>query len=189
MPDFRQFRCSGSAKQTERAAFAVQRSAQRLSNKHSERLRLPAAEGEHFAPECKQIIEPHRVWRLIKEAKDELAATTEGRLRHDALPSSLRYRFYSEYFGLLKNSLIDPRDAPAQPFADFMLKAKSAEIFFHPGMNIEQKKLVIQAVHWMFKRYESVLQRERRMDFDDQKLRAVKCLQAAGLPPRCDTGA
>jgi DNA helicase-2/ATP-dependent DNA helicase PcrA len=134
---------------------------------------------EHFESEYKQIIEPRRIWRLIKEVKDELLTTNEGRIRHDALPASLRFRFYAEFFGLLKNSLIDPREAPAQPFADFMLTAKSAEVFFHAGSPAEQKKHVIQAVHWMFKQYERVLQRERRIDFDHQKLRAVRCLHGA----------
>jgi DNA helicase-2/ATP-dependent DNA helicase PcrA len=134
---------------------------------------------EHFAAEYKQIIEPSRIWRLVREAKDELVSTTEGRIRHDALPSSLRLRFYSEFFGYLKNSMFDPRDTPPQKFADFMLTAKSAEVFFQAGSTADQKKHVIQAVYWLFKKYESVLQRERRMDFDDQKLRALRCLQAA----------
>lgn len=132
---------------------------------------------EHFPQEHKNIIESNRVWRLIREVKKELSSKDEA--RHNALPSSLRLRFYSEFFGFLKNSMIDPRDVAPQRFADFMLTAKSAEVFFQAGSTPEQKKFVIQAVLWMFKRYEQVLQRERRMDFDDQKLRAVKCLQAA----------
>jgi DNA helicase-2/ATP-dependent DNA helicase PcrA len=66
-----------------------------------------------------------------------------------------------------------------QKFADFMLTSKSAEVFFQPGSTSEEKKFVIQAVHWMFKEYERLLEREQRMDFDDQKLRAVKCLEAS----------
>lgn len=60
-----------------------------------------------------------------------------------------------------------------------MFTAKSAEVFFQAGSTAEDKKHVVQAVLWMFQRYEQLLQRERRMDFDDQKLRAVRCLQAA----------
>jgi DNA helicase-2/ATP-dependent DNA helicase PcrA len=134
---------------------------------------------EHFENEHKPIIEPSRVWRLVKEVKDKLSSTSEGKLRHDALPSSLRFRFYSEFFGYLKNSLFDPRDAAPQKFADFMLASKGAEIFFESGSTADDKKYVIQAVFWMFKNYEALLQRERRMDFDDQKLRAVRCLQAS----------
>lgn len=134
---------------------------------------------DHFAAEHKQIIEQHRVWRLVKELKETLASADEGRKRHDALPASLRLRFYSEFFGLLKNALFDPRSAAPQKFADFMLTSKSAEVFFQPGSTSEEKKFVIQAVHWMFKEYERLLQREQRMDFDDQKLRAVKCLEAS----------
>ncbi|TPQ31547.1 hypothetical protein C2U70_23910 [Bradyrhizobium guangdongense] len=134
---------------------------------------------EHFQAEHKQIIEAPRVWRLIKELKETLASTDEGRKRHDALPASLRYRFYSEFFGLLKNALFDPRAAVPQKLADFMLTSKSAQVFFQAGSTSEEKKFVIQAVHWMFKEYERLLQREHRMDFDDQKLRALRCLEAS----------
>ncbi|WP_315772311.1 MULTISPECIES: ATP-dependent helicase [unclassified Bradyrhizobium] len=134
---------------------------------------------DHFHAEHKQIIEAPRVWRLIKELKDTLASTEEGRKRHDALPASLRFRFYSEFFGLLKNALFDPRATDPQKLADFMLTSKAGEVFFQPGSTSDEKKLVIQAVYWMFKEYERLLQRERRMDFDDQKLRAVKCLDSS----------
>jgi DNA helicase-2/ATP-dependent DNA helicase PcrA len=134
---------------------------------------------EHFAPEHKQVLEQPRIWRLVKELKDTLAKTPQGQQRHDSLPGSLRYRFFSEFFGLLKNCLFDPRATIPQKFADFMLSSKSAEVFFQPGYTSEQKKFVIQAVLWMFKQYEGLLQRERRIDFDDQKLRALKCLEAS----------
>ncbi|MBA7469763.1 ATP-dependent DNA helicase PcrA [subsurface metagenome] len=134
---------------------------------------------DHFRAEHKQIIESSRVWRLIKELKEGLASTDEGRKRHDALPASLRFRFYSEFFGLLKNALFDPRATIPQKFADFMLTSKSAEVFFQPDSSSGDKKFVIQAVHWMFKEYERLLQREQRMDFDDQKLRALKCLEGS----------
>ncbi|QOZ25913.1 ATP-dependent helicase [Bradyrhizobium sp. CCBAU 51753] len=134
---------------------------------------------DHFSAEHKQIIEARRDWRLIKEIKEILASTDEGRKRHDALPASLRFRFYSEFFGLLKNALFDPRAASPQKFADFMLSSKAAEVFFQLGSTSDAKKLVIQAVFWLFKEYELRLQRERRMDFDDQKLRAVRCLETS----------
>jgi DNA helicase-2/ATP-dependent DNA helicase PcrA len=134
---------------------------------------------ECFPREHKPIIEGGRVWRLIKEVKDQLGSTTEGRLRHDALPSTLKYRFYAEFFGFLKNSLFDPRAVESQAFADFMVTNKGAEIFFKPGSSNEHKQYVIQAVIWMFKKYEGILQREARIDFDDQKLRALRCLEAA----------
>jgi DNA helicase II / ATP-dependent DNA helicase PcrA len=132
-----------------------------------------------FPGEFKQIIEPNRVWRLIKEARNELTQAKGGRERNDAIPDTLRYRFFADFFSFLKNSLFDPRNTPAQQFADFMLKARNAEVFFHPGSSNEQKKLVIQAVHWIYKQYEQLLQRERRIDFDDQKLRALRCLEDA----------
>jgi DNA helicase II / ATP-dependent DNA helicase PcrA len=133
---------------------------------------------ENFPQEYRQIIEPGRVWRLVNEVKKELAAKPGGRERVDALPENLKLRFYGEFFSLLKNSMLDPRDVAPQAFADFMLTGRSAEAFFAPGTTTEQKKLIIQAVHWMFVQYDKVLQRERRIDFDDQKLRSVKCLMA-----------
>lgn len=133
---------------------------------------------ENFPTEYKSIIEHSRVWRLIREIQDELRKRPGGRERADALPESLKLRFYADFFSLLKNSLFDPRDCEAQAVANFMLEHRSAEAFFSPDSAPEQKKLVIQAVFWMFKQYELVLQRENRIDFDDQKLRAVKCLEA-----------
>lgn len=133
---------------------------------------------ENFPSEYKGIIEPNRVWRLIREIQDELKNMPHGRERSDALPDTLKWRFYANFFSLLKNSMFDPRDCDPQTVADFMLKHPSAEAFFSPDSPADQKKLVIQAVFWMFKQYEKVLQRERKIDFDDQKLRAVRCLQA-----------
>jgi hypothetical protein len=82
-----------------------------------------------------------RVWRLIKEARDTLASKPGGRERNDAIPETLRYRFFAAFFSFLKNSLFDPRDVPAQPFANFMLQEKTAEVFFLPGSSNEQKSL------------------------------------------------
>jgi DNA helicase-2/ATP-dependent DNA helicase PcrA len=132
-----------------------------------------------FPAEYRQVIEGNRVWRLIKEARDELARKPGGRERNDAIPETLRYRFFAEFFSFLKNSLFDPRDLATQAFADFMLKDRTAEVFFHPGSSNEHKKLVISAVYWLYRHYELLLQREHRLDFDDQKLRALRCLEAA----------
>jgi DNA helicase-2/ATP-dependent DNA helicase PcrA len=133
---------------------------------------------EHFPEEAKSVIESNRVWRLVKEAKEALASTPNGRLRHEALPATLKLRFYSEFFGFLKNSLFDPRAISPQEFADFMITEKAAEVFFQLGMSNDHKKLVIQAVLWMHKTYDTYLKRENRIDFDDQKLRALNCLKA-----------
>jgi superfamily I DNA/RNA helicase len=60
-----------------------------------------------------------------------------------------------------------------------MVTEKTAEVFFQQGSSNDHKKLVIQAVLWMHKTYESKLHREGRVDFDDQKLRPLCCLQSA----------
>src|SRR5262249_41202496 len=132
---------------------------------------------DHFPAEYKQIIESSRVWRLIKEAKEALASTS--RMLHDALPSSLRLTFYGEFFGYLKNSMFDPRDLNPQQLADFMFTVPNEEVFFQARSSAEEKRHVVQGVVWLFQRYEQLLQREGRIDFDDQKLRAVQCLRAA----------
>jgi DNA helicase-2/ATP-dependent DNA helicase PcrA len=134
---------------------------------------------EYFSAEFKPIIETNRVWRLIKEVREHLAQAEGGRERNDAIPDTLRYRFFAEFFSFLKNMLFDPRNTPPQKFANFMLKDRTAEVFFQPGSSNDRKKLVIQAVHWIYKQYELALQREGRIDFDDQKLRALICLEHA----------
>jgi DNA helicase-2/ATP-dependent DNA helicase PcrA len=133
---------------------------------------------EYFPEEAKPIIESNRIWRLVKEIREELASTPQGRIRNDALPSGLKNRFYSEFFGFLKNSLFDPRNTSPQAFADFMVTEKTAEVFFQPNSSNDHKKVVIQAVLWLHKAYDGRLQREGRIDFDDQKLRSQCCLQA-----------
>jgi superfamily I DNA/RNA helicase len=73
---------------------------------------------DYFPQEFKPVIEANRIWRLVKGVKEELAGTSQGRIRHDALPGGLKNRFYSEFFGFLKNSRFDPRNTSPQAFAD-----------------------------------------------------------------------
>jgi DNA helicase-2/ATP-dependent DNA helicase PcrA len=134
---------------------------------------------ENFPPEYKPIIEPNRVWRLIKEVRERLVEARGGRERNDAIPDTLRYRFFAEYFSFLKNALFDPRSISAQPLAEFMLKDRTSEVFFQANSTNEQKRLVIQAVIWIYQQYDLALQRNSRIDFDDQKLRALKSLEQA----------
>jgi len=134
---------------------------------------------DQFPSEFKPLVESSRVWRLIKEAREDLQRADGGRERNEAIPDTLKFRFFADYFSYLKNNLFDPRLLPAQTFADFMLQDRASEVFFTAGSSNEAKKLVIQAVHWVYKRYEVILQRESRIDFDDQKLRALQCLTAA----------
>jgi ATP-dependent exoDNAse (exonuclease V) beta subunit len=134
---------------------------------------------DYFPHEFKSVIEQRRIWRLLKETKDALANAPQGHSRHDALPSALKNKFYGEFFGFLKNSLFDPRNIATQAFADFMLTEKTAEVFFQPSSSNDEKKLVIQAVLWMYKTYDTYLRREERIDFDDQKLRPLSCLEAS----------
>ena len=86
---------------------------------------------------------------MSKEAR-ELARMDGGREHNDSIVA---------FFAYLKNRLFDPRNTLAQAFANFMLKDKTAEVFFHPGSSNEKKRLIIQAVLWLFKHYEPLLQR------------------------------
>ena len=76
-------------------------------------------------------------------------------------------------------AFLDPRQFAAQELVDFILKARQAEPFFQPTFDQPRIKFIIQAILWLFRSFEAVYQREGRIDFDDQKLRALMCLRAA----------
>jgi len=62
------------------------------------------------------------------------------------------------------------------------MKAPQAIPFFPDPRNKELVVKVIQAVAWLFGAYEKAMQREKLLDFDDQKLRAyVSLLENPGL--------
>ncbi len=127
--------------------------------------------GEYFPDERKDIIERRRALRLFRELKDELAK--KGIEQHQALPTAIENRFYLDFFGLLKNAKFDPRAVNTQALVDHILQMKQAVVYFEPGQDNQTRKLILQAIVWLFKNMEVLYQREKLMDFDDQKLRPL----------------
>ena len=128
-----------------------------------------------FPQEHKPIILDPRRYLLLREVKKALKERSADRFR--ALPVGVKDSVYLEFFSLLKNELFDPRDLQPQRFADFALASQQAKPFFEIGGDPASIRRVIEAVGWMFKAYERAIERERLIDFDDQKLRAYLALR------------
>lgn len=112
--------------------------------------------------------------RIVREVKQALRQVDSARAA--ALPSYVDDYFYVEFFSLLKNEIIDPRRPDAQRFADFVVSARQADVFFPEPTNQAMVRGTIQTLLWMYQAYDRVLVRDRLMDFDDQKLRAYAWL-------------
>jgi ATP-dependent DNA helicase UvrD/PcrA len=130
---------------------------------------------DYFPQDYKPIIPESRQRQSLQEVKEALKEKSIDRF--GALPVRIKDRFYLEFFSLLKNELFDPRALEPQRFADFLLVSQQAKPFFEAGTSSESVRRVIEAVGWMFKAYERVLEREQMIDFDDQKLRAYLALR------------
>lgn len=131
---------------------------------------------EYFAAEYQPIAPEWRPRRLIRECRTKLKEVSPERAA--LLPGNLEDRFYLAVFSVFKNQIFDPRAAHAQVIADFMLARPTEMPFFEPGVAAEDIKKVIQAVIWLYQRYDQRLTAEKIIDFDDQKLRAYRCLVA-----------
>lgn len=128
---------------------------------------------ECFRQEYRPIIESKRQYALAKELRDQLNRRSAEHF--GALPEYLANRFYVEFFSFLKNSLFDPRALDAQAATDFLMDCPQAEVFFTSSSK-QAVTRAIQAVIWLFQGYERLLQQNRVIDFDDQKLRAYVLL-------------
>lgn len=132
---------------------------------------------DHSSQEYKPVISDAKRRGILREVKTALERKNIE--RHALLPTNVKDRVYAEFFSNLKNSLFDPREVNAQQFADYVAgNQKLSEIFLSHLLDSTQRKLAIQALLWLFQAYELAMQRERVLDFDDQKLRAYRCLQA-----------
>jgi DNA helicase-2/ATP-dependent DNA helicase PcrA len=114
------------------------------------------------------------------------------RQKAELLPNNVRDRVYFEFFSLLKNELIDPRNVDSQTFADFLCGSPHAEPFLlnllplgmvaqKAQLTPEQKtnlRSLIQILLWMYRSYDGKLRALNVIDFDDQKLRAHISLQS-----------
>jgi len=128
---------------------------------------------ECFRQEYKRVIESKRQYALARELRDQLNRRSAEHF--GALPEYLANRFYVEFFSFLKNSLLDPRSLDPQAATDFLIECPQAEVFFvSPSRQAVMR--AIQAIIWLFQGYERLLQRDRVIDFDDQKLRAYVLL-------------
>ncbi|NLY02439.1 MAG: UvrD-helicase domain-containing protein, partial [Rhodopirellula sp.] len=127
-----------------------------------------------FHQEYKPVIASRRQYSLLKTLRNQLRQHSSEHF--GALPEYLAGRFYLEFFSLLKNNLFDPCAVDAQAMTDFLLEAPQAEVFYtNPSERAVTK--TIQAIIWLYQGYERLLQRERTIDFDDQKLRPYVLLQ------------
>jgi DNA helicase-2/ATP-dependent DNA helicase PcrA len=129
----------------------------------------------NFPQEYQPVVPDSRRRQLLQEVKEALKERSIDRF--GALPAGIKDRYYLEFFSLLKNELFDPRALEPQRFADFILSSQQAKRFFEIATNSASVRSTIEAVGWMFKASERALQRERLIDFDDQKLRAYIALR------------
>lgn len=127
-----------------------------------------------FVPvEYRPVAPNYRERRFFREVKQGLKEKSPD--RYSALPVNLADSFYLEFFSLLKNELFDPRQPDPQRLADCIM-AKGKDTFF-PASDREVVTRVLQALIWLYMAYERVLQREKLLDFDDQKLRSYLSLK------------
>jgi DNA helicase-2/ATP-dependent DNA helicase PcrA len=130
----------------------------------------------NYSPQdYRPIVPESRRRQLFHEVKEALKEKSMDRFRE--LPIGIKDRVYLEFFSLLKNELFDPRALEPQLFADFILASPQAKNFFEAAARPASVRSVIEAIGWMFKAYDRVLERERLIDFDDQKLRAYLALR------------
>jgi DNA helicase-2/ATP-dependent DNA helicase PcrA len=129
---------------------------------------------EYFPSEFSPVVSADRQRRLAREVLDALKEKSPEKAA--LLPDNVRHRFYTEFFSLLKNEMFDPRAPDAQRLGGFIVGAKQAEVLFARGLSRANE--IVQAVVWLFMAYERSLQRDRLIDFDDQKLRAYASLAA-----------
>jgi DNA helicase-2/ATP-dependent DNA helicase PcrA len=126
---------------------------------------------------------------MIYGMKRELGATMRDKA--ELLPNNVRDRVYFEFFSLLKNQLVDPRNIDKQAFADFVCRNPHAEPFLLNALpfgaanqqnqlsstQLSDLRAVISILLWMYQSYESKMRALNVIDFDDQKLRAYLNLQ------------
>jgi len=145
---------------------------------------------EYFPNEFKPVVSKSQTRGMIYFMKRDLAEA--GRDKAELLPNNVRDRVYFEFFSLLKNELIDPRNIDSQKFADFVCSSPHTEPFLLNALplgmaahktqltseQITSLRTVIQILLWMYKSYDGRLRALNVIDFDDQKLRAHISLQS-----------
>lgn len=130
---------------------------------------------QYASEEYKQVADSRHQNRLFRQTREALKKRSPE--REATLPANVRNRVYIEVFGLLKNQTFDPRAPQHQKIADFLLSRPGLEYLFPEPNNPALVKATIQAILWMFEKYDELLRRDGRMDFDDQKLRAYVAMR------------
>ncbi len=120
--------------------------------------------------EFKPVVPNYRQIKFIREILDALK--TKDQEMFKLLPSNIKFKYYLEFFGLLKNELFDPRNINPEEFFAFFKNADQAKPFLTLPFNSETLFKITQCILWLYQAYEIVLRREKFIDFDDQKLRA-----------------
>ena len=124
--------------------------------------------GDSFPTERKRVVDRSQQLWFAKEVKNALNAASPD--RHVLLPGNLTLAFYLDFFGVLKNSLFDPRSLDGQTVGEFIMKSRQAEPFFvDTPADRDTVRKIVQAVVFMFQNYDRKLVDSARMDFDDQK--------------------
>ena len=81
----------------------------------------------YFPPDFKSVVSKSQTRGMIYSMKRDLASMRQE--RPDLLPNEVRDRVYFEFFSLLKNELLDPRNVDKPAFADFVCTSLHAEPF------------------------------------------------------------
>jgi DNA helicase-2/ATP-dependent DNA helicase PcrA len=128
----------------------------------------------YFPSEYKSVAMAKRQHALIRELHTELEKRSEEHFR--SLPTNVQRRFYLDIISLLKNELFDPRSLDAQKLAVHLMGSVQAQPFFAEARDLAAAKLIAEALIWLYRGYERLLQRDKVIDFDDQKLRPYALL-------------
>ncbi len=132
---------------------------------------------EYFPEETRPLIDLRKAGAILRN----LRATLKGvHPQADALlPFRVKTRFYLEMFSLLKNQVLDPRTSPQSEVARVVATSRVLPVFLANCRNVQDQKLVVKALAWLYVSQEKMYQAARLMDFDDQKLRTLAKLREA----------
>jgi ATP-dependent DNA helicase UvrD/PcrA len=131
---------------------------------------------EYVHTEHGRIVNDHDAAFRLRRLRKQLGEASQA---HAAtLPDHLRDHVYLDLFSVLKNDLVDPRAGDEQAFIDVMVGTRHGAPFLAAPENEELVRRSLEAMFWLYQRYDEDLRAAGLLDFDDQKLRAYVALQA-----------